>query len=427
MKKVLIVDDNQNNLLTIELLLENFEDIEILTATDGKKAIEICQNQDINLIFMDIMMPIMDGIEATKEIRSFNKKVMIIAVTALDDDESKDIMLRYGAEDYIIKPIDSIIFKKRIEHYLELIEYRSKRHFDNQAVNLFNKSVYNRSLVFRVFDNSSLSEFWEYYLTDDKKEVEGLNYCMRVIYVLGQLLLKSNTYFEVISEENDENLYITQTNLDNVSEKVIKNIILKHYPNLIFSVQDGKLSFLFHKFKQNNQLARSLSEEEESILRATHDKGISAKEFLDKTPISLIDKLEELEETEDSVDQAIYEFENSPSKETLAIVNESFIVYNEVIDELVEFQNLSIGINSLIKFLANIENEQLKDISIKLFANLILSVLEDLSNWRKTIFVEQNARDIHYLDSSLLNSCLQIESVLSDESEEDDDNDLELF
>ena len=72
-------------------------------------------------------------------------------------------------------------------------------------------------------------------------------------------------------------------------------------------------------------------------------------------------------------------------------------------------------------------SSQLKEINIKLFANLILSVLEDLSNWRKTIFVEQNARDIHYLDSSLLNSCLQIESVLKDDSEEDDDNDLELF
>lgn len=427
MRRVLIVDDNQNNLLTLELLLENFENLEILTAINGKEAVEICQNKDIELIFMDIMMPIMDGIEATKEIRSFNKKVMIIAVTALDDETSKDIMIKHGAEDYIVKPIDAIIFKKRVEHYLELIEYRTNRHFDNQAINLFNKNVYNRSLIFRIFDNASLAEFWEYYLTDSKKQVEDLNYCMRVVYVLGQLLLKSNVSFEVISEENDETLYITQTNIESIDEKVIKNIILKHYPNLIFSVQDGKLSFSFHKVEESKQISHSLNEEEESILRATHDKGVTAKEFLSKTPISLIDKIEELEETEDKIDEAIFEFEKIPSRETLALINQNLMIYNDVIDELVEFQNLSIGINSLIKFLESIEEEQLKDINIKLFTNLLLSVLEDLSNWRKSIFIEQNARDIHYLDSSLLNSCLQIESVLSEDDEDDDDNDLELF
>jgi CheY-like chemotaxis protein len=427
LRRVLIVDDNNNNLLTLELLLENFKDLKILTALNGVEAIKICKNEEIDLIFMDIMMPVMDGIEATKEIRSFNKKVMIIAVTALDDEDSKNIMLRYGAEDYIVKPIDGIIFKKRVEHYLELIEYRNQRHFDNQATNLFNKNVYNRSLIFRIFDNSSLSEFWEYYLTDAKKEVEDLNYCMRVVYVLGQFLLKSGKFFEVISEENDEMLYITQTNIDAINEKVIKNIILKHYSDLIFSVQDGKLSFAFHKIKniKTQAIKHSLNEEEENILRATHDKGVSAKEFLSKTPVSVIDKLEELEDTEDKVNEAIFEFEKIPSKDGLNLINQNLVVYNSVIDELIEFQNLSIGINSLIKFLNGIEETQLKEINIRLFTNLLLSVLEDLSNWRKSIFVEQSARDIHYLDSSLLNSCLQIESVLSKVEEED--NDLELF
>ncbi len=428
MRKVLIVDDNSNNLLTLELLLENFKDLKILTALNGVEAIKICKDEKVDLIFMDIMMPIMDGIEATKEIRLFDKKVMIIAVTALDDEDSKNIMIRNGAEDYIVKPIDGIVFKKRVEHYLELIEYRGKRHFDNQAINLLNKNVYNRSLIFRVFDNSSLAEFWEYYATDSHKEVEDLNYCMRVVYVLGQLLLKSDKYFEVISEENDETLYITQTNIDSINEKVIKNIILKHYPELIFSVQDGKLSFSFHKLKEikSSGIKHYLNDEEEHILRASHDKGISAKEFLGNTPLDLIDKIEELEVTEDKISEAIFEFEKTPSKDTLSLINQNFTIYNNVIYELVEFQNLSIGINSLIKFLNGIGQEQLKEINIRLFTNLLLSVLEDLSNWRKSIFVEQNARDIHYLDSSLLNSCLQIESVLA-KPEEDDDNDLELF
>jgi two-component system chemotaxis response regulator CheY len=65
--------------------------------------------------------------------------------------------------------------------------------------------------------------------------------------------------------------------------------------------------------------------------------------------------------------------------------------------------------------------------NVKLFTSLLLSVLEDLSNWRDTIFIKQQTNDIHYLDSSLLNSCLQIENILDDKELDSDENDLELF
>lgn len=425
MRKILIVDDNINNLLTIEVLLEKFKDIDIFKAENGQEAIDILKSKkDIDLIFMDIMMPILDGIEATKEIRKFNNKVMIITITALDDDNSKNLMIKYGAEDYIVKPIDSIIFKKRVEQYLELIYLRKHRDYDNKAINLFNKDVFNRELIFRISNLNALAELWEYYATDSNKSVDNINYCMRIVYVFSQWLLKHNIESNVIAEESESNLYITLTNIDKIGESVIKNIILRNYPSLRFIIEREKLSFAFDKIQKHNI---DFTEEEERVLRATHDKGLNAKNFIKDTPLNLIDKVERLEETEDKIDLSIIEFEKHPNRDRLNNIVKYLITYNEVIEELVEFQNLSIGINSLIRYLVNMKDSDILNLNSKLFVNLIFSVLEDLSYWRKSIFVEQNAKDIHYLDSSLLNSCLQIENLINQESESDEGNDLELF
>lgn len=74
MCSVLIVDDNDNNRLTLNLLLEEVEDIEIFEAEDGQVAVEMCVKNHFDLIFMDIMMPNMDGFEATQYIKQVNKK-----------------------------------------------------------------------------------------------------------------------------------------------------------------------------------------------------------------------------------------------------------------------------------------------------------------------------------------------------------------
>ena len=84
--KVLIVDDNKNNRMIVSLLLEDFMDdsdgidFEIDEAADGLEAVNQCRKVAYDLVLMDIMMPNMDGVEATKIIRQENKSVMIIAI-----------------------------------------------------------------------------------------------------------------------------------------------------------------------------------------------------------------------------------------------------------------------------------------------------------------------------------------------------------
>lgn len=115
--KILIVEDD---MISKMLLIEKIRNLncEILIAETGLEAIEICRkNPDIDLILMDIQMPDMDGYEATRQIRSFNKDVVIFAQTAYTLSTESEIAFAAGCNEYISKPIDNKIFTEYILKY----------------------------------------------------------------------------------------------------------------------------------------------------------------------------------------------------------------------------------------------------------------------------------------------------------------------
>ncbi|MFW6328283.1 MAG: response regulator, partial [Bacteroidota bacterium] len=107
-KKVLLVDDDVRNIYSLYNFLEK-EEMEIVVANDGKEAIEKLKKEEkIDIILMDIMMPEMDGIEATKRIKQMPeyKDVPVIAITAKAMMEDREKCISAGASDYVSKPID---------------------------------------------------------------------------------------------------------------------------------------------------------------------------------------------------------------------------------------------------------------------------------------------------------------------------------
>ena len=115
--KILIAEDDEASEMLVSIAVKNFAK-EILKATTGIQSVEACRNNpDLDLVLMDIKMPEMDGYEATREIRKFNKEVIIIAQTAyaLPDDHKKAI--EAGCNDYISKPINREGLKKLINEY----------------------------------------------------------------------------------------------------------------------------------------------------------------------------------------------------------------------------------------------------------------------------------------------------------------------
>ena len=104
--KVLIAEDNQISYLHLSIILRSFAN-EILHAQNGQLAIDLVKdNPDIELVLMDVQMPILDGIIAMSEIRKFNKEICIVAQTAYALEGDRDKFLESGFDDYIPKPID---------------------------------------------------------------------------------------------------------------------------------------------------------------------------------------------------------------------------------------------------------------------------------------------------------------------------------
>lgn len=122
--KVLAVDDNEANLKLIKtLLLEQVA--EVVTATNGLEALELCKTEKYALIFMDVQMPVMDGITALSEIKTqtFNESTPIIAVTAHALHGEKEKLIEKGFDFYMSKPIDEAMLTHTIYEYSDVNEF----------------------------------------------------------------------------------------------------------------------------------------------------------------------------------------------------------------------------------------------------------------------------------------------------------------
>jgi len=124
-KKILVVDDVFNN---IKVIINYLKDLnyEIYFATSGEKAIQSIQNTTPDLILMDVMMPVLDGLETVKKIKqdSRYKDIPVIFITALSDPEDISKGFKAGGVDYISKPVNSIELIARIKIHLQLEEHR---------------------------------------------------------------------------------------------------------------------------------------------------------------------------------------------------------------------------------------------------------------------------------------------------------------
>ncbi|NVO10455.1 MAG: response regulator [Bacteroidales bacterium] len=116
-KKVLIVEDDRVNLMMVKLFLTS-TGITILNAMNGDEAIEIFTSEKPDIILMDIRMPGMDGLDATRIIRVSDKSVPIIAVTAFAMPNDEEIALSAGCSAFITKPYNKNFLMQKMNQLL---------------------------------------------------------------------------------------------------------------------------------------------------------------------------------------------------------------------------------------------------------------------------------------------------------------------
>ena len=116
MYTILVVDDEKDIVSALEIYLKA-EGYRVLTAYNGREALSVAAREDVHLILMDIMMPVMDGLTAMAQLRQ-TSNVPVILLTAKSEDTDKVLGLNIGADDYITKPFNPLEVLARVRSQL---------------------------------------------------------------------------------------------------------------------------------------------------------------------------------------------------------------------------------------------------------------------------------------------------------------------
>lgn len=116
MKTILVAEDTDSNYLLLNIILR--KKYNLVRALNGKQAVEMYQECRPDLILMDMKMPVMDGLDATREIRKIDSEIAIIALTANAFDSDRQKSLEAGCNDYMAKPIIAADLQQLIERYI---------------------------------------------------------------------------------------------------------------------------------------------------------------------------------------------------------------------------------------------------------------------------------------------------------------------
>ncbi len=116
MYTILVVDDEKDIVSALEIYLKA-EGYRVLSAGNGKEALSVAAREDVHLILMDIMMPVMDGLTAMAQLRQ-TSNVPVILLTAKGEDTDKVLGLNVGADDYITKPFNPVEMLARVRSQL---------------------------------------------------------------------------------------------------------------------------------------------------------------------------------------------------------------------------------------------------------------------------------------------------------------------
>ncbi len=211
MIKVLIVDDQSLIREGLTMMLSLYDTISLVgEATNGKEAIEILDKEEVDLILMDIRMPIMDGVEATKEIKENYPEVKVLILTTFNEDEYIFEGLRNGADGYLLKDISSQELVRAIKTVYE-------------GNVLLQPDVARKMIGSMTYNNSTQNNLDKDIFKDlTKKE-----------YEIAQLIGEGSSNKEIAKA-----LYITEGTVKNHITKILDKLDLRDRTQLAVLIKD---------------------------------------------------------------------------------------------------------------------------------------------------------------------------------------------
>lgn len=434
MKKVLIVDDQPLNQTLLESYLEQYcqqnnETMTVAIANNGIEAVLMCEETPYELIFMDIIMPSMDGIDATRRISTILPESIIVIVSTEDDEDNQIKALRSGAKDYCIKPIQPELFKRRVKLYLNMLNTQKGLPSSKQANNLFTNDIFCFKTTYLIENEEDLSQLWESLMINlrDSVRTNHLSDLIRFIYQMGLSMLSRHVQPEIIIEENEHNFYFSVLNVNILSAQKIKQLIEGYFSSKEYRIQSNTLSFKMEKVNsalypsiQETQIEQSASSTAIPAQTEVYEKAaepLQKFEFMDEEDmVSLELKLNELST------QFMWMGGNELDHNDVDQIINAFEKISTILNLYTQTQAIGFAIRDLSMLIQNDEADFIEKASQ--MATLCKSFNSDLILWFKTIFFD-GAPSINYMDASILSNIQMIRSFLEPSDEGMDE--IEFF
>jgi len=233
-RNILCIDDIQSNLFTLKNVLEVSVENQynVFTALSAHDGLEVLLKERIDIILMDVMMPDIDGYEATKIIKSNKKtkKIPIIFVTAKKDDESISMCYEVGGDDYINKPFNYIELLVRVSFHLKLKDKTSllakEKEFTQNILDLQDNFIIVTDSNQAISVNRAILNFFDLDNLDDFQTNYG---CLASTFV------KEDGYFSI--DVNTDRFLWIDTLLEKLDTEDVVVKMLKDEEEYIFTIK----------------------------------------------------------------------------------------------------------------------------------------------------------------------------------------------
>ena len=416
---VLVVDDEDRNLEVMSVILEDYDELRVYEASNGKEALEIIKNSKIDLAFIDLMMPEMDGKELIDNIRKGlkNKDMFIVVVSALDDSMTKKEVFKLGAEDYIEKPIDLDHFVSKLEKLILKIKH-PKECYHYAKYSLFFGKYEPCVVSFTIKCEKDIAYFTEMMGFFKLNPIE----LIKVVNAIKKLKEKG-VVVKFVIEKDDEYIYLTSRQKIFENEKNSRKLCSLNRDELYTyrlnanGDKTGKKVDKVNVEKNEEEKPKVIHvEQEEDFLELDEDIGydfmhnykkIDAKTFLRESEITQ-EEIDDIKDLSEELEFMLY----SNTKLTEELRYNLLRIFASYKNLFIPFIEINSAINELINVLGDIDLDSIPDDINSVTLDFIKALQDDLSSWLKNVFIEQNAVDIHYLDASILSSILQIKTML---------------
>ena len=458
---ILYVEDDSNTQEEVARTLRRIFK-EVYLASNGVDGLELFKKQTPDIVITDIQMPKKNGLEMASAIKELSPSTPIIITTAFNDEHFFIKAIETGIDAFLLKPIDKqklyglllktvegLNYQKQAKELARLKMLEEVNHVSEESVknlaNLFpfpalfyqdNALIFINTMASETLSPSQISHFSSESTFITAFDITQSNKQKIKLPTSGGLHKIFWVYPNTLYIGNNESLvqayiFVDITLLEYQKLKLSNYALFMHgfKPFAKESEKRPELSCPIPQILEQSPTLKSddyLHDDDKAILRKTHAYKLSAKEYLEELGDDCHHELEELRETKDELKNLIYLLQEHKDRTILHSISKLMLGYAAAMDALFEFRDLGYALRNIARLILEIDTEKNPSHLTKL-SIFLSSIADDLSSWYHNIFVQQNVADIHYLDSSLLSSCLQMETTFNGTYEDTLGDDLELF